>query len=572
MNGLPSSGPAARWRAERTLHAEAVVVGTGVAGLSAALAMEGLRTVLVTKGALGEGGSTSLAQGGVAAALGADDAPSLHARDTRQASAGLADADRVDLLTRQGPHRVRHLLRLGARFDLGPDGDADLGREAMHSASRVLHAGGDRTGREILRALGRTVGTLPNLAVEEGARVLDLVTEAGRVRGVRAVDRTGSPVTIVADAVVLATGGPGRLYLRTTNPSDVTGDGVAMAARAGAAMADLEFVQFHPTALAAAGADPVPLVSEAVRGEGALLVDGNGRRIMEGHHPRMELAPRDVVARVIGLERASGRDVYLDARERPGSAFPERFPGIHQRCRDAGIDPATELIPVAPAEHFHMGGVATDAWGRTSLPGLWACGEVAATGVHGANRLASNSLLEGLVFGTRAGEDVLRIHDAGAAPRSARLLPKELRIPGLDEGAKGFDAGLSPWPRLRRQRAAPPVDEALRRLRAVMDRDVGLVRDEGGLRRAASLAVSLAQGAADSRAADLGLVGCLVASAALAREESRGAHFRSDHPKRRAAWARRQVVRAPASLRAHHPTPANESVSSQGRRDACGAG
>ena len=575
-SGVPAGDMGTQRPPGRTRHCDAVVLGSGVAGLSAALALEGLDTVVVTKGPLHASGSTALAQGGVAAAVAEDDTPDLHAEDTLQAGGGLADPDRVRLLTLDAPRRIEALQQLGAGFDRNADGGAALGREAMHSAARILHAHGDRTGREILRALVRAVGNLPRLSVEEGTRAVQLIQDGGRVCGVRGVDGEGIPVVIHAEAVILATGGPGRLYRRTTNPPDATGDGVAMAARAGAALADLEFVQFHPTALSLEDLeedpDPLPLVSEAVRGEGALLVDARGRRIMEGHHRRMELAPRDVVARAIGMARAEGHAVYLDARERPGASFPQRFPGIFRRCREAGIDPRNDLIPVAPAEHFHMGGVATDDTGRTSLPGLWACGEVAATGVHGANRLASNSLLEGLVFGSRAGRDVRSGGStAGWNPPSNGVSARGNGAWASADSLTGLNPSGAPLPFSSRMacEGVPTVHE----LRAAMDRWVGLVRDEGGLERAISLmargleASSHGPDRHDGLLRNSALLGYLVASAALWRRESRGAHFRSDYPASRDEWAHRRLMTAPAALRARlEETPAARGMAPSGAR------
>jgi nicotinate-nucleotide pyrophosphorylase (carboxylating) len=382
-----------------------LVVGSGVAGLSVALGLP--RAVVLTLGPLG---STGWAQGGIAAALGSDDAPSLHAEDTMTVSAGLAVREAVDALTAGGPEAIRRLVEIGARFDLDASGDLSLAQEAGHRRRRIVHADGDATGREIMRALTEATAASPAVEVLEGWWAVDLARHRGRVTGVAAETPDGDRVVLLAPAVILATGGIGRLYRHTTNPPGVTGDGLAMAARAGARLADLEFVQFHPTALLASGVDPLPLLTEALRGEGATLVDRAGRRFMTLHHPDAELAPRDVVARAIWWQRQRDGAAYLDARSIED--LPERFPTVFGLTRDAGLDPRTDLLPVTPAAHYFMGGIDAGPDGRTSLPGLWAVGEVAATGVHGANRLASNSLLEGLVFGAAVAADV-----AGSRPR-----------------------------------------------------------------------------------------------------------------------------------------------------------
>jgi L-aspartate oxidase len=540
---------------------DVLIVGTGAAGLAAALGCAGRQVTVLTKTRLGEGGSSAWAQGGVAAALGADDSPALHAADTLAVAGGLGDARRVELLTTEGPVRMAELVRLGAAFDRAdgaPDTDrgpaADraagtgratgtpfaLGREAAHSRRRILHAGGDATGRELVRALTEAVRRAPNVRVEEECFAVDLVVEpaarqgGSRVAGLLALDRDGRRVLHLAGATVLATGGSGQLYLHTTNPPEVTADGLAMAARAGARLADLEFVQFHPTALAVDDGGRLPLLTEALRGEGAVLVDGAGRRFMLEEHPLAELAPRDVVARAIHRRLAAGDSVFLDARGAIGDRFPERFPTVFAAAREAGLDPRSEPLPVVPAAHYHMGGVVTDERGRTSLPGLWACGETAATGVHGANRLASNSLLEALVFGARVAGDLAR--RLAAVPRAEEADLARLRLAGAGgavpaprhearaagtarrEGETGPVVGggeaaagdglrrqeedvaaeeLAATPSLRWQGGAGEgAEDGLRelarraatlrrRLRERMWADVGLVRDAAGLVRAA---------------------------------------------------------------------------------------
>lgn len=503
-------------------RSDVLVVGSGAAGLTAALGCAPLRVTVLTKTTL-ISGSSPWAQGGVAAAVGTDDAPALHASDTLAAGAGLCDPEAVGLLTGEGPERVRALLELGARFDRDAAGELSLGREAAHSRRRILHAK-DATGSEIVRALGEAVRRAPEIQVLERSFAVDLLVENGRVLGVVAV-HDGRRVVHLAPSVVLATGGLGQLFLHTTNPREATGDGLAMAARAGARLVDLEFVQFHPTALAVSqchegAGEPMPLLTEALRGEGAILIDdqdGSGHRFMNGEHPDRELAPRDVVARAIWRRLMAGREVFLDARCIAG--FPERFPTVFELCRKHGLDPRTEPIPVAPAAHYHMGGIDVDGAGRTSLRGLWACGEVSSTGVHGANRLASNSLLEALVFGSRVAED-LRSAAGGAVP-SRRSLP-----------------GISSGPLSTPQDAA--VQLAIRRL---MWEKVGLVRDEKGLTAALeALAGDHSQIGGEAR--NLLAVGRLVAAAALARRESRGGHFRSDYPAPDPDWQRRLFVTA----------------------------
>ncbi len=494
-----------------------VVVGSGVAGLTVArLAAARHDVTVVTKGAAADG-STRWAQGGIAAALGPADSPVAHAADTIAAAAGLADPRAVEVLCTEGPERVRELLALGVPFDR--DGDAlALGREAAHGARRIVHAGGDATGRAVELGLLDAVAGAP-IAWLERTVLRDLVVDDGRVVGVHVAGSDGIGCAVAADVVVLATGGAGRLYRHTTDPEVVTGDGIAAALRAGAAVADLEFVQFHPTALAVPG---TPLVSEAVRGEGAVLRDDSGRRFLLDLHPDAELAPRDVVARGIAdaMARQGGRPVLLDATALGADLLRRRFPTIDAAVTAAGLDWTREPIPVTPAAHYLMGGVATDLDGRTSLPGLLAVGEAARTGVHGANRLASNSLLEGLVFGARA---AAAIGTPGAGPR---LDPVEL----VDPRSDAIDAG--PFSR-------PALQE-------LMWQRAGLARDAAGLGSAAGvLAGWSADDPEDAGMLDLARA---VVRAALARTESRGAHHRTDHPTTDPAQARPRAWVAPASI------------------------
>ena len=505
-----------RYPFDRLLRADAIVVGSGIGGLTAALAMAPRRVLVITKGDPG-GGSTPWAQGGIAAAVAPDDSPKEHAADTVAVGGGLNDPRAVEVLTAAAPERVAALEALGVEFDTDPGGGLLLSREGGHHRRRVLHSGGDATGAEMMRALVRAAAAADHVDTFAFAFASDLVVDGGRVVGVTVRTDEGEKVLALSPAVVLATGGIGRLYANTTNPPEVTGDGLAMAARAGARLADLEFVQFHPTALAS-GRDPMALLTEALRGEGAVLVDDTGNRFMVGQHPDAELAPRDVVARAIfALLQAGGR-VYLDATAAVGASFPERFPTVFELCLEDGIDPRTQLVPVAPAAHYHMGGVATALDGRASLPGLWAVGEVSRTGVHGANRLASNSLLEATVFGQRAGEAV----------RAADPAPVE---------ATGAFAAADPGP------VPADLGELVSELRRTMWEGVGVVRDGPGLTAAlehlAGLAARLEPGASEAR--NMVDAGRLIARAALARTESRGAHYRSDYPAADPAWTEREV-------------------------------
>ncbi|MET9921301.1 L-aspartate oxidase [Streptomyces sp. NPDC006435] len=537
MTGIRLTAPAPGW----SIDADVVVVGSGVAGLTAALrcAAAGLATVVVTKARLDDG-STRWAQGGIAAALGEGDTPRQHLDDTLVAGAGLCDEDAVRTLVTEGPDAVRRLIATGARFDTTDGGDIALTREGGHHRSRIAHAGGDATGAEISRALVDAVRAAA-LHTVENALVLDLLTDAeGRTAGVTLHvmgegqhDGVGA---VRAPAVVLATGGMGQVFSATTNPAVSTGDGVALALRAGAEVSDLEFVQFHPTVLFL-GADSEgqqPLVSEAVRGEGAHLVDASGTRFMLGQHELAELAPRDIVAKAITrrMELHGTEHMYLDARHFGAGMWERRFPTILAACRAHGIDPVTEPIPVAPAAHYASGGVRTDLRGRTTVPGLYACGEVACTGVHGANRLASNSLLEGLVFAERIAADIV-----ADRPRA---------------GAPVTEPGSAPTPLI-----APESRTAIQR---TMTRGAGVLRSAASLTTAAAELEALHEGAASAvetaepkvavpgveawEATNLLLVSRVLVAAALRREETRGCHWREDLPERDDEnWRRHVVVR-----------------------------
>ncbi len=520
-------------RLDAVREADVVVIGAGVAGLSVALGLAGHRVDLLARGAVGNSGSSPWAQGGIAGAVGAFDSPSLHARDTLAVAGGLGDAAAVTRLTSEGPQRLVELLALGARFDRDATGRLDLAREAAHSRARVLHAR-DATGAEVVRALGEATLGRSGVAIFEGAVALELLMDAGRTTGVLA-RHDGALVLHRARAVVLATGGIGHVFARTTNPTEARGDGLALAWRAGARLADLEFVQFHPTALDV-GADPMPLLTEALRGAGAILVDEQGRRVMADAGPDAELLPRDVVARALWSVLVAGRRALLDAREAVGESFPERFPTVFGACRAHGLDPRREPIPIAPAAHYHMGGVHVDLDGRASLPGLWAAGEVACTGVHGANRLASNSLLEALVFGARVAQAVAaalpQLHSPGGK------LGPWARVPEYaGRSQRQVEAATAPGA----QPAAAGADAEIRRL---MWERVGLVRHAAGLCEALSRldALAAATPAEDLETRNLAVVARLIATAALARRESRGAHYRADHPSTDPAWRRRILL------------------------------
>ena len=499
--------------------ADAIVVGAGAAGLSVALGLSGRRVHVFAKGPLDLTGNSPLAQGGVAAAVGPGDTPAQHAADTLAAGGAACDPQAVARLTAEGPARLAELIELGARFDRGAAGELDLAREAAHSRQRILHAR-DATGAEIVRALREAVAQTRGAVIFERSVVLELATSAGRVVGVVARHSDGTVVIHRAPSVILATGGIGRLYSRTTNPAEATGDGVALAWRAGARLTNLEFVQFHPTALDV-GEDPMPLLTEALRGAGARLVDEDGRPLFDT--PDGELQARDVVARHIWAALADGRRPLLDAREAVGESFPERFPTVFEACRKHGLDPRLEAIPVAPAAHYHMGGVLVDLDGRTSRPGLWAAGEVACTGVHGANRLASNSLLEALVFGARAAGSVETALSQGPRPSVLGDVTPPVSIPG---------------------ELSPELDRLESRVRQLMWDNAGLVRSAHGLRGAldgiAAIESRLPPGAEQLR--NLVTVARLITRAALTRTESRGAHFRTDHPEVEAKWRRRLVL------------------------------
>ncbi|HSR51267.1 MAG TPA: L-aspartate oxidase [Acidobacteriota bacterium] len=508
---------------DEVLSASALVMGAGVAGLSAALGLaerlpRGGPVVVLSKTPLQSGCSSVWAQGGIAAAIGSDDSPDLHAEDTLAVAGGIGDDESVRLLAGEAPRQIARLIGLGTRFDAGDQGKPALGREAAHRRNRILHANGDATGLELTRALTEAARLSPRLDLRENAFALDFVVDSGRVQGLLVRLEDGSQALFTAPIVVMASGGLGRLYLHTTNPPEATADGLAMAARAGVLLADLEFVQFHPTAQHGGG-DPMPLLTEALRGEGATLIDERGRRFMPDIHRLAELAPRDVVARAIWEQRQRGLEVYLDARDAVGDRFPQRFPTVFESCRKAGLDPRRQPIPASPAAHYYIGGAASDTRGRTSLPGLWVCGEASATGVHGANRLASNSLMEGLVFGARV-----------AADASARLRDLETSRPQVLRLLQDLAAERRP------ARSGAHEEEPIQDLRGLMWRDAGLVRSrcglESGLRQVRSWQQALFKEGTQASWERINLLQAaqLILRAALRRRESRGVHFRRDFP------------------------------------------
>jgi L-aspartate oxidase len=499
-----------------------VVVGAGLAGLFTALKLAPLPVTVVSGARFGEGASSLWAQGGIAAALAEGDTAEAHAADTVRAGAGIVDEKIALLMAREARERIEDLLSCGVPFDQDLEGRLALGREAAHGRNRILHVKGDMAGRAIMHALIESVRRTPSITVLEGFTARDLVLREGSVRGVELAPTDVAPSArgfiLPATAVVLATGGAGQIYAITTNPREARGEGIAIAARAGAVIADAEFVQFHPTAINI-GRDPAPLATEALRGEGALLINARGERFMRPVHDDAELAPRDVVARAVYREDVSGRGAFLDCRPL-GAKFIEHFPTVVAACRAAGIDPAREPIPVAPAAHYHMGGVLTDAAGRSTVDGLWACGEVASTGAHGANRLASNSLLEAVVFGARVAGDIASCSRPAAPVAAARL--EQVALVAAPKGGS---------------------ERAEQKLRLAMAEGAGVVRDAASLRNAlATIATLERENEGDRRLANMLTAAKLIAAAAFRRQESRGAHFRSDYPRADERLAKRSFL------------------------------
>ncbi len=508
------------------MRTDVVVVGAGIAGLYTALQVsEFADVVLISKKGLDDS-NTRWAQGGIAAVTAKSDSPALHRQDTLIAGAGLCSYEAVDVLVNEGPERLKELIAYGTQFDKDEQGRYELTKEGAHSKRRILHAQGDATGAEIVRALSERVKETPNVTVMENHFAIDVVTQDGECVGVLVMNPAGEMFFIQSDATVLATGGAGQLYRYTTNPDIATADGVAMAYRAGADIKDVEFIQFHPTALYYPGA-PRFLISEAVRGEGAILRNINGERFMHNYHPQKELAPRDVVARAIvtEMERTNSSYVYLDITHESEELIKHRFPTIYKVCLQYGLDMVTDWIPVAPACHYIMGGVRTDLNGETSTPRLFACGEVSCTGVHGANRLASNSLSEAVVFGHRI------------ARRIKQLAP--------------FRGTVDVAYERKTEGRAPSTIQQRVKLQKLMLRNVGLKRDGKGLAKAIEEMEKMARffnyPYRDREAFEfLNLLtgAMLTARAALLREESRGGHYRVDFPDKDDLIWRKHIIQS----------------------------
>jgi L-aspartate oxidase len=514
----------------KTHRADYAVVGSGVAGLRAAIELSQCGSVLVLAKSDLSDSATAWAQGGIAVALSDEDEIGLHEQDTVKAGDGLCRADAVGLLVEEGPKYIAELIEWGTEFDRAGTKLA-FTREAAHSRSRILHAHGDSTGREISRALLARAHSIPHLHLRAHAFTTELIVESGAVVGLRFIDELdGSLHELRAEAVLLATGGLGQIYRETTNPDVATGDGMAIAYDAGAALSDMEFVQFHPTALAVKGA-PRFLLSEALRGEGAILRNINLERFMKRYNEAQELAPRDVVARAIVSEmhRTNSEHVYLDMTAKPEGFVEKRFPRIYATCMSYGVDLARDVAPVCPAAHYMMGGVKTDLWGRTSLPGLYAAGETADTGVHGANRLASNSLLEGLVFAARSGQAMMK--DAPVKKKHGGGLP------GSIAPKPGDPAEEKPHNNAKHSQAAALLP-ALTKIREIMWRFVGILRSGKDLTSAVEQLQSLELPRAEKHdrpeceLRNMHALALVMAKSALARHESRGSHYRSDFPYR----------------------------------------
>ncbi|PCJ84006.1 MAG: L-aspartate oxidase [Hyphomicrobiales bacterium] len=499
---------------------DVVIVGGGLAGLFCALKLAPRPVTVITAAPIGEGASSAWAQGGIAAAMSPGDSVASHVADTIAAGAGLVDKKIATIMAAEASDRIHDLLAFGVPFDKDLEGHLKLSREAAHSQRRIVRVRGDMAGAAIMGALVTAVRNTPSIRVLEGFIGEELRMDGKHVTGIIAQELRGgltSRILLPSRAVVLSSGGVGGLYAVTTNPKQARGGGVAMAAKAGAILADLEFVQFHPTAINI-GRDPAPLATEALRGEGAYLIDNDGKRFMLDIHEDAELAPRDIVARAIHLQVQSGAGAFLDCRESVGAEFPENFPTVYESCMSAGIDPVTQPIPIVPAAHYFMGGVHVDAQGRTSVDGLWACGEVASTGAHGANRLASNSLLEAVVFATRIAEDV-----QGTLPTPQLTLMPEPPLAPLSDNTIADE-------------------DVIKTIRETMSAHVGVARDGVGLATAVGILDELYQRPLTPRLANMALVSRAIAACALAREESRGGHMRLDFPDTLEEWHHRTFV------------------------------
>jgi len=496
----------------KNVKTDVLIIGAGAAGLVSALELEDLDVTVLAKAPVGEGSSSSWAQGGIAAAVGDDDDPRYHLQDTLDVGVALSCDEAARVITHEGPELIDALIAWGVNFDRNAEGKLSLGREAAHSFRRILHAQGDSTGKEIMRALGQAVAHSGYVRLLQDCTAYELIVENACVKGAFAKGPDGEDIALIAKVTILATGGVGSLFAYTTNPAQSGGEGIAMAARAGARLADLEFVQFHPTAIDV-GLTPMPLATEALRGEGAHLIDARGVRFMPSVHPDAELAPRDVVARAIWRRVKMGEKVFLDAREAVGDEFPTRFPTVWGYCQDVGLDPRVQPIPITPAAHYHMGGVDVTLDGRTSLSGLWAVGEVACTGVHGANRLASNSLLEAVVFGRRVAKDIL-----------AQVMDDPLQVEVEPVVTGGLDLSVQ--------------------LAQLMYSACGVERHEAGLFEALTQIVEweakndLYSPVFRNRLSSAKMI--LVC--ALERCESRGGHFRSDYPETDEKQAKRSKI------------------------------
>ncbi len=500
---------------------EVIIVGAGLAGLFTALKLAPFPTTIIAAKSLGKGTSSHWAQGGIAAAIGEGDTPETHAKDTINVGAGLVDENIAHLVTKEANERIEDLLEYGVPFDKDLKGKLQLSREAAHTKRRIVRVDGDRAGSAIMTALIKTVRDTPSINIIEQAEVHKLSKKGRAINGVyiwpSAAKGTGPGTLLKSNNVILATGGCGHLFSKTTNPNMARGEGIAMAARVGAVISDPEFIQFHPTAIDT-NLDPLPLATEALRGEGAYLINDNNERFMLDIHESAELAPRDIVARAVDRELKSGRGAYLDCANTIGKKMKDHFPTVIEKCKEAGINPIKEPIPVAPAAHFHMGGIVTDANGRSTIDGLWACGEVASTGLHGGNRLASNSLLEAVVFANRIAQDIH--NQAGVQPQkmSSFTLSKEQEIPTKLE---------------------KKLNKTIKELRDIMFMHVGVERDKKGLEEAKERLEELTPKLQQSeKTKNMCLTAKFIITGALNRLESRGSHYRTDKPEKNASAKR----------------------------------